>query len=245
LDRRWPPAALHSGVFPPHNRAFGEGGTMTVPEDADKVAEVRRLENDPQVAPAKGNSAFDPIAVGKEIAAHLAEADKAVAAHREYSMKAGALLLDVAQNHPEHLDAICKRISLGLSRRKELLMIAGGRKTVEQSRADNKRRQDRFRAKHKPKSSPAVDAPEPLHEAVTATAAPAATPQQSQPAPTPTPTPTPTNKVNPKGRSSSEALAEFKFAARQYLPDMIADDQSKALDYVVGLIKHLTQEVAV
>ena len=38
---------------------------------------------------------FDPIAVGDEIAGHIAEADKAIAANREHSLAAGALLLDV------------------------------------------------------------------------------------------------------------------------------------------------------
>jgi hypothetical protein len=44
---------------------------------------------------------FDPIAVGDEIAGHLAEADKAAAAKHEHSMAAGTLLIDVQENHPD------------------------------------------------------------------------------------------------------------------------------------------------
>jgi hypothetical protein len=105
---------------------------------------------------------FNAIAVGDEIAGHLKKADEAVASHREHCIAAGGLLLDVQTNHPEHTEAICERIGLGLSRRKELLMIAGGRKTLDQSRADNKARQDRHRAKKSPPP------PKPLQPPVTA-----------------------------------------------------------------------------
>src|SRR5580704_16337760 len=92
---------------------------------------------------------YDPIAVGDKIADHLKKADEAVEANREHCMAAGGLLLDVQENHPKHMETICKRIGLGLSRRKELLMIAGGRKTLDQSRAENAERQRRFKDKKK------------------------------------------------------------------------------------------------
>jgi hypothetical protein len=197
---------------------------------------------------------FDPIAVGDKIAAHIAKADEAVSANREHSMAAGALLLDVAQNYPKHLEAICERIGLGLSRRKELLMIAGGRKTLEKSRADNKARQDRHRAKKRALPPPE---PKPLQPPATASLDPEPKPLQPpvtanlDPEPKPLHPPVTAN-LDPDGkaskakakRSSDRALAEFRFAAGQYLPDMTADDRRKALELVSGMIARLNQEVA-
>jgi hypothetical protein len=102
----------------------------------------------------EAGSKFDPIAVADKIAGHLAEADKADAAKREHSIAAGALLLDVQVNHPKHMDAICDRIGLKRSRRAELLMIARGRKTLEQSKAQNKARVKRHRTKKKAAALP-------------------------------------------------------------------------------------------
>lgn len=112
---------------------------------------------DPIVAGDKAEEEFDPIAVGDKIAEHVAAADQARDRMDEHEKAAGALLLNVAKNHPEHLEAICDRIKLGLSRRKELLMIARGRKTVEQSRADNTARQHRHRARKRALRLPKVE----------------------------------------------------------------------------------------
>jgi hypothetical protein len=118
------------------------------------------------------NTAFDLIAVGDKITFHLGEAEKALKAseqaydeHTTHRRTAAALLLDVAQNHPEYLEELCTRIKLGLSRRKELLAIAGGKKTVEKSRADNTARQRRHRAKKRKSASIKT---EPLQGPVTA-----------------------------------------------------------------------------
>jgi hypothetical protein len=43
------------------------------------------------------------------------------------SEKIAEILWNVKQHHPEHLDAICERAEIGLSRRKELLQIGSGR----------------------------------------------------------------------------------------------------------------------
>jgi hypothetical protein len=78
---------------------------------------------------------FDPIAVADEIAALETEAqDKLAEAEDEFksrSEKIAAILWDVKQHHPEHLDAICERAKIGRSRRKELLQIGRGSKTIE------------------------------------------------------------------------------------------------------------------
>ena len=206
---------------------------------------------------------FNPIAVGDKIAGHIAAADRAKEAHDTESKTAGALLLDVAQNHPEHLEAICARIGLGLSRRKELLMIAGGRRTLEKSRADNKARQDRHRAKkraltkRKPLQPPVtadkgsgnkVDPDVGAEAMKAAQAAAEGQPQAAGPTPVepikPDPKTTIEGKVTTKRRPSDQALAEFKFATRQYLPDMNPHDQRKAIEYVSEMIERLNRELA-
>jgi hypothetical protein len=107
---------------------------LDIPADLDRRALVKK---------------FDPIAVGDQIKSHIDQADKAKAIHDEHVRAAGKLLLDVATNHPKQMDAICKRIGLGDSRRYELLAIAGGRKTLAESRAQNNERQKRFRKKRR------------------------------------------------------------------------------------------------
>jgi hypothetical protein len=80
---------------------------------------------------------FDPIAIGDEVAALEREAQSKLAdAKGEFasrSEKIASILWKVKQHHPEHLDAICERAEIGLSRRKELLQIGSGRK-IKQSR---------------------------------------------------------------------------------------------------------------
>jgi hypothetical protein len=91
---------------------------------------------------------FDPIAVGDEIAALETEAqDKLAEAKDEFksrSEKIAAILWDVKQHHPEHLDAICERAKIGRSRRYELLRIGSGRETAKQSRKESAKRQTKL-----------------------------------------------------------------------------------------------------
>jgi hypothetical protein len=117
--------------------------------------------NEPAVLPN-----FDPIAIGDDVAALEREAQSKLAdAKSEFasrSEKIAAILWDVKQHHPEHLDAICERAEIGLSRRKELLQIGSGRKTIRQSRQATAARQAKFKAKKK-----ANAAEPPTSEAVT------------------------------------------------------------------------------
>jgi hypothetical protein len=93
---------------------------------------------------------FDPIAVADEIAALESEAqDKLAEAKDEFksrSEKIAAILWEVKQHHPEHLDAICERAKIGRSRRYELLRIGSGRETAKQSRKESAKRQTKSRA---------------------------------------------------------------------------------------------------
>jgi hypothetical protein len=180
------------------------------------------------VSGAPTNEEFDPIAVGNEIKSHLDQADKAVEANRKHSVAAGALLLEVQQNHPGDMDAICKRIGLGASRRKKLLMIAGGRKTLEQSRAENAERQRRHKNKKKkqkqaeqkqdpiqePGPEPVAKPTEPLPGSVTANEEPQPEAANDQP-------------VTPS--ASKRALAEFTVACRTWLPRMDDSDRAAAI----------------
>jgi hypothetical protein len=190
---------------------------------------------------------FDPIAVGDKIAGHLAMADKAVAANREHSKAAGALLLDVQKNHPKHMDAICDRIGLGRSRRAELLMIAGGRKTLEQSKAQNKARVKRHRAKkNAPVLLPPAPSENPLHRDVmddpvepqnrgnpanpdaradAMKVAQVAAEAQAGPDSEPTPAP------KARKRNSKVALAEFKFAVDHWIKQLSSADTAEAIAY--------------
>jgi hypothetical protein len=100
---------------------------------------------------------FDPIAVANEIAALESEAqDKLAEAKDEFksrSEKIAAILWDVKQHHPEHLDAICERAKIGRSRRYELLRIGSGRETAKQSRKESAKRQTKSRATKKARAA--------------------------------------------------------------------------------------------
>jgi hypothetical protein len=104
---------------------------------------------------------FDAIAIGDEVAALEREAQSKLAdAKGEFasrSEKIAAILWKVKQDHPEHLDAICKRAGIGRSRRKELLQIGSGRKTVKQSRQTTAARQAKFKAKKKANAAESPD----------------------------------------------------------------------------------------
>jgi hypothetical protein len=192
---------------------------------------------------------FDPIAVGDKIAGHLAEADKAFAANREHSKAAGVLLLDVQENHSKHMDAICRRIGLKRSSRAELLMIAGGRKTLAQSKAENTSRVKRHRAKKKAAALPPPPPSEnPLHRPVMddpsqsanrgndvdpdASADATKVAQVAAEAQTePDSEPKPTSKPAKSWKNSEVALAEFKYAVDHWIKQLSLVDTAKAIAY--------------
>jgi hypothetical protein len=178
---------------------------------------------------------YDPIAVGDKIAGHLKKADAAKEAHDKHSRAAGNLLFEVQREHPGDMDAICKRIGLGLSRRKELLMIAGGRKTVEQSRAENAERQRRHKNKKKkqkqaeqkqeptPKQEPSSPEPIPSQPAAAEPTKPLPGSVTANEFEEPKPANDPTPSV------SKRALAEFTVACRTWLPRMDDGDRAAAI----------------
>src|SRR5450755_1918468 len=95
--------------------------------------------------------------VADEIAALETEAqDKLAEAEDEFksrSEKIAAILWDVKQLHPEHLDAICERAKIGRSRRYEVLRIGSGRETAKQSRKESAKRQTKSRATKKARAA--------------------------------------------------------------------------------------------
>jgi hypothetical protein len=185
------------------------------------------------VSGAPTNEEFDPIAVGNEIKSHLDQADKAVAANREHSVAAGALLYGVQREHPEDMDAICKRIGLSASRRKELLMIAGGRKTLEQSRAENAERQRRHKAKKKQQKQAEPTTPKQPTQEPTGEPGPiTAEPVNVEPTSLSTePLPGSVTANDPAPSTSKKALAEFTFACRTWLPKMDDGDRAMAIQF--------------
>jgi hypothetical protein len=90
---------------------------------------------------------FDPIRIGDEVAALESEAQAAKGVFDDRSAKIAAILWNIKQHHSEHLKAVCERAGIGRSRRKQLLQIGSGSKTLEKSRAENKTRVQRHRAK--------------------------------------------------------------------------------------------------
>jgi hypothetical protein len=90
------------------------------------------INND--VTSAKRDANFDPVKVAHDIIALDTDCEKQKA----------AILFDVQQHHPEHLDEVCRLACIGRSRRKELLQIGSGRKSIEQSRAEGAARHDKL-----------------------------------------------------------------------------------------------------
>jgi hypothetical protein len=195
---------------------------------------------------------FDPNAIADEVAALETEAQSKLAdAKGEFASRSeqiAAILWNVKQHHPEHLDAICERAKIGLSRRKELLQIGSGRKTIKQSRQANAARQARFKAKKKanaaePPTSEAVTKasvtaskagsnPHPARNA--ADMAHAADEAKDESASKP--------KSAPKTMSEPEsatALAEFKVACDHWLPLLNERDQDKASTHVNSMFEKL------
>ncbi len=185
-------------------------------------------------------------AAGKEIVAHITAGDQAKDKAVEHYKAAGLLLLDVSNNkHPKDFTAFLTRscAGLGRSRAYELMQMAGGRKTVEQIRADTKKRVDRHRAKNKqrPLQEPVTDnatledkqevAPADAHEAV-----PAA--DEPEVVPTDTPEGTPADPFP----MSERAFAEFKFAVDAWMPKMTLVTRGRALAYPLEAAWNISSE---
>ena len=176
------------------------------------------MTNEPAVL-----SNFDPAAIGDELAALETEAQSKLAdAKGEFasrSEKIAAILWEVKEHHPEHLKAICERAKIGHSRRKELLQIGRGSKTIEQSRRESAERQTRSRANKKARAV-TVTAPASAHAANETDAGPTAKP-----------------KLAPS--DSGEALAEFKAACDLWLPQLNERDRDKASTHVNSMFEKL------
>jgi hypothetical protein len=158
------------------------------------------------------------------------------------------------------MDAICDRIGLKRSGRAELLMIARGRKTLEQSKAQNKSRVKRHREKKKaaalppqrpsenPLHRPVMDDPsqpenrgnhvDPDASADAVKMAHAAAEAQTEP----DPEPKPTSKPGKSFKNSEVALAQFKVAVDHWLKQMSADDTTEAIAYAKTIgDRHITK----
>jgi type IV secretory pathway VirJ component len=133
--------------------------------------------------------------------------------------KSPRILWEVKEHHPEHLKAICERAKIGRSRRKELLQIGRGSKTVEQSRKESAERQTRSRANKKARAV-----------TVTAPASPHAA-NETDAGPTAKPKPAPSNSV--------EALAQFKVACDHWLPLLNERDQDQASTHANSMFEKL------
>jgi hypothetical protein len=147
------------------------------------------------------------------------------------------------------MDAICDRIGLKRSRRAELLMIASGRKTVEQSRAQNKSRVKKHRKKKKAAALPPQRPSEnPLHRPVmddpsqpenrSQDAEPEASADATKVAEVaadaqtgPDSEPKPVSKPTKSWKNSAEALAQFKYAINHWIKQMNPDDTAEAIAY--------------
>ena len=160
-------------------------------------------------------SNFDPIAIGDEIAALEVEAQSKLADARDEfitrSEKIAAILWEVKVHHPEHLKAICEQAKIGRSRRKELLQIGRGSKTIKESRKESAERQSRSRANRKAKTRKA--------KAVTVTA--------------------PEAKPKFPSSNSQQALVGFKLACNIWLPQLNECDRSEALTHANSVFERL------
>jgi ATPase subunit of ABC transporter with duplicated ATPase domains len=147
-----------------------------------------------------------------------------------------AILWDVAQYHPEHLDAVCECAKIGESRRYELLQIGGGRKTIAQSRQDTAARQQKFKAKKKKAKQLAaaeaakadsVTTPK-VTEKATAKRSKAGMDKPDKPKKAATARP----EKAPAPSKSEKALVEFKVACDRWLPHLTECDKLRAVNYV-------------
>jgi hypothetical protein len=202
---------------------------------------------------------FDPVAVGDKIRSHLEKADKAKASQLEHATAAGVLLLDVKENHPEDLENMCQRIGLQRSRRFELLAIASGKRTQEETKAKTKARVDKHREKKKAKALPPPESKShPLQPAVTDddpeasaerrkaeyAAMEAAAEAQPVDAPEPAPVVEPVALPRPNTNPSGRALTEFKVAADQWLSKTSKKDSMEAINYAMAIFNRLWGRMA-
>jgi hypothetical protein len=194
-------------------------------------------------------------AAGKKIVAHITAGDQAKEKAVEHYKAAGLLLLDVSNKHPKDFTAFLTRscAALGRSRAYELMQMAGGRKTVEQIRADTKKRVDRHRAKNKqrPLQKPVTDQPE-VADAPTIAPNPEPTSEASaeqrkaqyaaqDPAAIEAPAiapelPIDALKATPKSKKSKRALAEFKVAVDLWFAMMDPADKAEAATYATSKV---------
>jgi hypothetical protein len=184
---------------------------------------------------------FDPIKVADEIAALETEAQAAKGVFDDRSARIAAILWDIKQHHPEHLKAVCERAGIGRSRRKQLLQIGSGSKTLEKSRAENKTRVQRHRAKARAitvmatpaeagaKSQPETGNNDPAKSGTETASAHAANESEAAPATKPKPTPS----------KSSKALAQFKVACDHWLPLLNERDQDQASTHANSMFEQL------
>jgi hypothetical protein len=181
-------------------------------------------------------SPFDVDAAVAEIRGHLQAAEKAEKERAQHAQKAQNCLVEIAQKHPEHLEAVCKKLGIGDSRRKELMQIARREKTVEEVRTNTRNRVQKHRGKRKATTSKS-----------TATAAVAAKPD---PAVTSAVTAPAGNKVDPgatkaaqapKAEPSKLALGNFEYACNTWLPQLSADDRAAALKHVQAVFERLNK----
>ena len=165
---------------------------------------------------------FDPIRIGDEVAALESEAQAAKGVFDDRSAKIATILWNIKQHHPEHLKAVCERAGIGRSRRKQLLQIGSGSKTLEKSRAENKTRVQRHRARAR-----AITVMAPLPDVSAAKAEHAANEGNGACA----------VRANAKPKSNkSLAKSEFAYACDHWLPLMSRHDQVEALRYAKDVV---------
>jgi hypothetical protein len=175
---------------------------------------------------------FDPIRIGDEVAALESEAQAAKGVFDDRSAKIAAILWNIKQHHPEHLKAVCERAGIGRSRRKQLLQIGSGSKTLEKSRAENKTRVQRHRAKAR-----AITVMAPL-------AATRAEPHKPDNNTDPDESAAKADHAANEGngaravRANDKPLAksEFAYACDHWLPLMSRHDQVEALRYAKDVV---------
>jgi hypothetical protein len=192
-----------------------------------------------QFGPAPDTALLPNFDIGKivaEITALESEAQTAKGVYDDRSTKIAAILWEVKQHHPEHLDEVCERTGIGRSRKFELLQIGSGRKSVKQSRQESAKRQTKSRVAKKGReggarsrirdvtdSKPSPDT-DPDEGAARMKAAYAA------------------NEGAAKKRTSGIAntpKAEFQFACDHWIPRMSRHDQIEALRYVQDIVERL------
>jgi hypothetical protein len=155
------------------------------------------------------------------------------------SKAVGQLLLEAKKLHPKVTDfeAFLKRVKgLKLSRAYDLLRVAGGRTTDEELRKDARERKQKSRAKKKPEpisvTCPPVTESKPTPR-ITASPEISADERRAQNAaldtkPDPTPPPDHPSTGAKRAELSRKALNEFKYACKNYLPQLTDEDWTSA-----------------